>query len=126
MQWFNSPRYRLGIILGVLFFSSYCVVLAEDIEIDLGTTPTPAVKSRPTVAMEETKKTNLSPIVAATPETKQNPTPLTSSASRSSIDSINVSAVAGGTLVSLVGQNIPNPSIEKISNKKILIKFLKT
>src|SRR5437667_99114 len=109
MQWFNSPQHRLGIILGVLSFSFYVVALADDIEIDLGTTPTPVAQSKPTPAGSQ--KSNL---------------PSGTSTSKPIIEAIDVSRIDGGSLVSINGQNIEKPSVEKISDKKILIKFSKT
>jgi type II secretory pathway component GspD/PulD (secretin) len=109
MQCFNSPQRRLGIILGVLFLSFCTVVLADDIEIDLGTTPTPATQSKSTPSGPQ--KSDLPP---------------RTSASKPVIEAIDVSKFDGGSLVSISGQNIEKPLIEKISDKKILIKFPKT
>jgi len=106
MQWFNFSQHRLGIILGVLFLGFYSVGLADDIEIDLGTTPTPVSQAKPTSV--DSQKSHLARVA---------------STSKSDVEAINVSKIDDGTLVLITGQNIKKPSVSKLSDAKLKIVF---
>jgi type II secretory pathway component GspD/PulD (secretin) len=122
MSWFKTPLKYWGLTWALAFLCLSVVgsVLADDIEIDLGSTPTVSEKSKTSTQQlnnrnEESVSTNTN-----------NSANSSSNDSQSSIDKIDVSSSPLGDLVSISGNILSEPAVEKISDKKLLVKFENT
>ncbi len=120
MSCFKNPLKYWGLTSALAFL---CLVLvgsvsADDIEIDLGATPTVATQSKSTVQMSGSVNKNIELSSAKEHDSAES--------SQSSIGKINVSSSALGVFVSIDGADLSEPSVEKISDKKLLVKFENT
>jgi len=124
MSWFQNPLKYWGLTsaLAILCLTFVSSVSADDIEIDLGATPTIATQSK--TSLQLSKSDNESK--ESTSANEDNSTVGSSDSSQSSINKIDVSSSASGDLVSIDGSVLSEPSVEKISNKKLLVKFENT
>jgi Flp pilus assembly secretin CpaC len=118
---------------GLLLLSS-CISLADDIEIDLGAASTPTSKGA-SLGNDSSNPKNLTKENTATPTVIPNKrTDLVedsapkedSGASEPNITGLNLISVGQGINVSIEGDELPKPLVQKISSKKILLKFSKT
>jgi len=124
MSWFQNPLKYWGLTSALAFLCLAFVssVSADDIEIDLGATPTVATLSKPSVKPSKSDNENKESV-----STNEDNSEVGSPAgSQSSINKIDVSSSALGALVSINGSVLSEPSVEKISNKKLLVKFENT
>ncbi len=131
MRWFYSLLTKLRFIFGFFILASCYGVLAEDIEIDLGANPTPAAKSPAvTPKQQENSPKTKSPNAAAQPGDSavgiEKLTKKTSEDLGPVVNQIKVSSLNHEVKVSLVGENLSEPIVAKINEKKILVKFQKT
>lgn len=117
MSWFKTPLKFWGLTSALVFLCLALAgsVLADDIEIDLGATPTVAEKS----------KTSTQPSKLDNGNTTNSANGL-SDGSQSFVNKIDVSSSPLGDLVSIKGIALSEPSVEKISDEKLLVKFENT
>lgn len=118
MSWFKNPLKYWGLTSALVFLCLALVgsVLADDIEIDLGSTPTVTEKSKTSTKASRSDNGNEESISKNS----------VSDGSQSSINKIDVSSSPLGDLVSITGTVLSEPSVEKISDKKLLVKFENT
>ncbi|HTA76691.1 MAG TPA: secretin N-terminal domain-containing protein [bacterium] len=123
MSLLKTPlKYRGLIFAASLICFVFCgSVFADDIEIDLGATPTVAAQTKsplPKSAVQSTKEVPVAEDASSASDSEKT--------GPASINKINVSSDPLGALV-LVKGNIPvEPTVEKISDKKLLVKFQNT
>jgi type II secretory pathway component GspD/PulD (secretin) len=131
MRCFCSHLNRCFFGFGILFIGS-CISWADDIEIDLNSGSTPTTNGVPSEKDLSTSK-NLKKEIDGTPIASAGGSGLveaTPSAGQknitSNIRSLNFSPEGQGAKVSIEGNDLPKPTVQKISNKKVLLKFPKT
>ncbi len=122
MSWFKTPLVNWGITSALVFFFLLIVnpAQADDIEIDLGATPT--VSKMNANVSSASKNATVASAVTPTSATPTNKNPV-KALEASSINKITVSADSAGSLVSIDGVFSKDPSVEKVSSKKLLVKF---
>lgn len=108
------------VFLAGLFLTS--PVLADDIEIDLGgnsskTAPSPT----PAKAAEEKPK-----VEKGEKSTPKEPEAKTEDVASSLVNKIELSSTENGTALNIRGNSLPEPTVEKLSSQKILMKFAST
>ncbi len=127
--------HLIGCLLGFgILLASNWISWADDIEIDMsaGSTPTPnrasPLKVVPTP--EVTTKDNETPVIdnskndsglAETPSSKEKGV-----GGKRIINALNFTTENNGVKVSIEGNNLPKPLIQKLPNNRILLKFVKT
>lgn len=115
MRCFSSlPKIGLALLTLVL---AYKYSWADDIEIDLKGASTPALKSSSASTESSASKV---------PSPQQNIKTEVSVNSGSEVDQIQLASEGTGTRISIEGKNLPKPLVNKLSSKKILLKFSKT
>lgn len=112
------------------FFLASQLVLADDIEIDLGAA-TPAPKSAASSASVSKASTSSSSVSSEPTQNMgsagENTATSEGSASGSpQISQIQVTSEDAGTRVAIEGTSLPKPSLQKLSSRKVLLKFNKT
>jgi type II secretory pathway component GspD/PulD (secretin) len=124
MSWLKNPLKYWGLTSALAFLCLALVgsVLADDIEIDLGATPTVVTQSKPSTQLS--KPVNESAESGSVNE--DNSTESSNYETQSSISKIDVNSSALGVLVSINGNLLSEPSVEKISDKKLKLVFENT
>lgn len=127
MRGFYSLLNCLGFILGIFIVSSFGCVFADDIEIDLGNSVKDAPKSKP----ESVEKKNLSNTKASSPDVSSSQGSNSSQEEvkqemKSVVDRLKISSQDDSAQVSIDGENLPIPSVDKISNRKIRVQLKNT
>ena len=122
MSWFKNRLKYWGLTLALLCFALVSSVSADDIEIDLGSTPTVTAQPKTLSQPSKLDNENGQSVSANTDDSADS----SSQTPQSSVSKIDVNSGALGTLVSINGTALSEPSVEKISDKKLLIKFENT
>src|SRR5260221_2720066 len=124
MRWFHSHLKNL--VFGIILFNPLYLALAEDIEIDLGGNSTSTSKS--SIPADHQKVTVTKQKISSGGVTSEDRSPSTATLSHlaSVVNRVSISTEGGETLVSIDGESLPRPLVQKISNQKILVKFPKT
>ncbi len=125
MSLLKTPLKYWGLISAVsLICLVFCgFVSADDIEIDLGATPTVAAQPKSPSRKITSESTKVASSTESDASTDSDPA-LTRGPI--SITKIDVSSDPLGAIVSVRGNIASEPSVEKISSKKILVKFQNT
>jgi type II secretory pathway component GspD/PulD (secretin) len=123
-----------GLILGMFFLSPFhSLYAADDIDIDLGGSGSSGSKTNSSpVATPQNQPQSLAnqmKVGQSEVNTTSDTSVISSELKNSTkvfVDKINVSLEGNGTKVEINGNNLSLPSVEKVSDKKILIKLPKT
>jgi len=121
MQRFGS-HLAVGLFIAGTFLFSPLSVWSDDIEIDLSGAATPAAKnSSPSSSVVSQPVTS-----GAKPTVSSSSEPKAYQDSGTSISNLNISTENQGFKASFEGKGLPKPVLEKLTNKKLLLKFEKT
>ena len=123
----SASMSKMGLILSFLFLTIFSVALAEDIEIDLGGNSGASGKSTPVPADQKKTATADQPVTAkkeAAPNTPVSEKPAKKTASKSVIKKVFFPTGENNeNKVLFEGDNLPKPTVDKISGMRILVKF---
>jgi type II secretory pathway component GspD/PulD (secretin) len=127
MSWFKTPFKYWGLtsVLAFLCFVLVNFVSADDIEIDLGPTPTTSMTSKAVSKPLKTDNVEKKPVSVDTTKSVK----ASSNSNQSLINKIDVTSSPSGAMVSIAGTGLSEPTIEKISENsenKLLVKFKNT
>jgi type II secretory pathway component GspD/PulD (secretin) len=126
---FYSHFDGLALFLVVAFLNPCHFAWADDIEIDLGGNAASSSKVEPSSNTNSKQKKSSEVIKGDSEEDSSlsdDSSKTGASTSGSAVNKVSISSEADGSRLSIDGDNLPEPSVEKISEKKILLKFPKT
>ena len=128
MRCFCSHLNRCFLGLGMLFIGS-CISWADDIEIDLNSgsaSTTNSMSSEKDLSISKNLKKDNGKASIISLERGTRPVEANPFGGVGDIKVLNFLSEGQGAKVSIEGKDLPRPTVEKVSNNKILLKFAKT